>query len=200
MTTPMTIPMMTPMTIPTIQMGPTELKRDDAGQFGDTAKSLDPYRSDEDLGDLDWRFSDDKGQFAMDEEVRCLNSRLVIMDPDNGAEHMLHGSRAELYLADNLRNLKHSFENADEVPNVQTNPVRLIHYPQGQDDFTDIREENLLQMVLWKTVHFALFLVKISINFSLGYSTVFFSSQCMSLLYNNFKILLQKFQNFCTMF
>jgi hypothetical protein len=200
MTTPMTIPMMTPMTIPTIQMGPTELKRDDAGQFGDTAKSLDPYRSDEDLGDLDWRFSDDKGQFAMDEEVRCLNSWLVIMDPDNGAEHMLHGSRAELYLADNLRNLKHSFENADEVPNVQTNPVRLIHYPQGQDDFTDIREENLLQMVLWKTVHFALFLVKISINFSLGYSTVFFSSQCMSLLYNNFKILLQKFQNFCTMF
>jgi hypothetical protein len=137
MTTPMTIPMMTPMTIPTIQMGPTELKRDDAGQFGDTAKSLDPYRSDEDLGDLDWRFSDDKGQFAMDEEVRCLNSWLVIMDPDNGAEHMLHGSRAELYLADNLRNLKHSFENADEVPNVQTNPVRLIHYPQGQDDFTE---------------------------------------------------------------
>jgi hypothetical protein len=37
-----------------------------------------------------------------------------------------------------------------------------------------IREENLLQMVLWKTVHFALFLVKISINFSPGYSTVFF--------------------------
>jgi hypothetical protein len=64
----------------------------------------------------------------------------------------------------------------------------------------DIREENLLQMVLWKTVHFALFLVKISINFSTGYSTVFFSSQCTSLLYNNFKILLQKFQNFCTMF
>jgi hypothetical protein len=64
-----------------------------------------------------------------------------------------------------------------------------------------IREENLLQMVLWKTVHFALFLVKISINFSPGYSTVFFfSSQCTSLLYNNFKILLQKFQNFCTMF
>jgi hypothetical protein len=37
-----------------------------------------------------------------------------------------------------------------------------------------IREENLLQMVLWKMVHFALFLVKISINFSPGYSTVFF--------------------------
>jgi hypothetical protein len=64
----------------------------------------------------------------------------------------------------------------------------------------DIREENLLQMVLWKMVHFALFLVKIFINFSPGYSTVFFSSQCTSLLYNNFKILLQKFQNFCTMF
>jgi hypothetical protein len=63
-----------------------------------------------------------------------------------------------------------------------------------------IREENLLQMVLWKMVHFALFLVKISINFSPGYSTVFFPSQCTSLLYKNFKILLQKFQNFCTMF
>jgi hypothetical protein len=59
------------------------------------------------------------------------------MDPDNGAEHVLHGSRAELYLADNLRNLKHSFENADEVPNVQTNPIRSIHYPQGRDDFTE---------------------------------------------------------------
>jgi hypothetical protein len=134
----MTTPMMIPMTILTIQTGPTELNRDDAGQFGDTAKSLDPYRSDEDLGDLDWRFSgDDKGRFAMDEEVCCLNSQLVIMDPDNGAEHVLHGSRTELYLADNLRNLKHSFENADEVPNVQTNPVRLIHYPQGRDDFTE---------------------------------------------------------------
>jgi hypothetical protein len=133
MTTPMTIQ----MTILTIQTGPKELNRDDAGQFGNTAKSLDPYRSDEDLGDLDWRFSgDDKGRFAMDEEVRCLNSQLVIMDPDNGAEHVLHGSHTELYLADNLRNLKHSFENADEVPNVQTNPVRLIHYPQGRDDFT----------------------------------------------------------------
>jgi hypothetical protein len=137
MMTPMTIPMTTPMTIPTIQTGPTELNRDDAGQFGDTAKSLDPYRSDEDLGDLDWRFSDDKGRFAMDEEVHCLNSWLVIMDLDNRTEHVLHGSRAELYLADNLRNLKHSFENANEVPNVQTNPVRSIHYPQGRDDFTE---------------------------------------------------------------
>jgi hypothetical protein len=43
------------------------------------------------------------------------------------------------------------------------------------NDIFFIREENLLQMVLWKTVHFALFLVKISINFSPGYSTVFFS-------------------------
>jgi hypothetical protein len=64
----------------------------------------------------------------------------------------------------------------------------------------DIREENLLQMVLWKMVHFALFLVKFSINFSPSYSTVFFPSQCTSLLYKNFKIILQKFQNFCTMF
>jgi hypothetical protein len=31
-----------------------------------------------------------------------------------------------------------------------------------------------LQLVLWKMVHFALFLVKISINFSPSYSTVFF--------------------------
>jgi hypothetical protein len=67
-------------------------------------------------------------------------------------------------------------------------------------DWDNIREENLLQMVLWKMVHFALFLVKISINFSPSYSTVFFPSQCTSLLYNNFKILVQKFQNFCTMF
>ena len=37
-----------------------------------------------------------------------------------------------------------------------------------------IREEKLLQLVLWKMVHYALFLVKISINFSPSYSTVFF--------------------------
>jgi hypothetical protein len=55
-----------------------------------------------------------------------------------------------------------------------------------------IREENLLQMVLWKMVHFALFLVKISINFSPSYSTVFFPSQCTSLLYKNFKIFYYK--------
>jgi hypothetical protein len=91
--TPMMIPMMTPMMILTIQMGPTKMNRDDDGQFGNTAKSLDLYRSDEDLGDLDWRFSDDKGRFAMDEEVCCLHSRLVIMDLDNGAEHVLHVRR-----------------------------------------------------------------------------------------------------------
>ena len=74
-------------------------------------------------------------------------------------------------------------------------PYMMIHggIPQFTVVRAIIREENLLQMVLWKTVHFALFLVKISINFSPGYSTVFFSSQCTSLLYNNFKILLQKF-------
>ena len=38
----------------------------------------------------------------------------------------------------------------------------------------NIREEKLLQLVLWKMVHSALFLVKISINFSPSYSTVFF--------------------------
>jgi hypothetical protein len=37
-----------------------------------------------------------------------------------------------------------------------------------------IREEKLLQLLLWKMVHFALFLVKISINFRPSYSTVFF--------------------------
>jgi hypothetical protein len=52
-----------------------------------------------------------------------------------------------------------------------------------------------LQLVLWKMVHFALFLVKISINFSPSYSTVFFSSQCTSLLYKNFKILVQCLMN-----
>jgi hypothetical protein len=38
----------------------------------------------------------------------------------------------------------------------------------------NIREEKLLQLVLWKMVHSALFLVIISINFSPSYSTVFF--------------------------
>jgi hypothetical protein len=55
---------------------------------------------------------------------------------------------------------------------------RDYYVSPSEDDGTTpgayIREENLLQMVLWKTVHFALFLVKISINFSPGYSTVFF--------------------------
>jgi hypothetical protein len=44
-----------------------------------------------------------------------------------------------------------------------------------------IREEKLLQLVLWKMVHFALFLVKISINFSPSYSTVFFSHHSVRL-------------------
>jgi hypothetical protein len=64
-----------------------------------------------------------------------------------------------------------------------------------------IREENLLQMMLWKTVHFALFLVKISINFSPGYSTVFFFYHSVHLYftiiskfyYKNFKIFVQCF-------
>jgi hypothetical protein len=56
-----------------------------------------------------------------------------------------------------------------------------------------IREEKLLQLLLWKMVHFALFLVKISINFRPSYSTVFFPTQWMSST-------LQKFQNFSTMF
>jgi hypothetical protein len=50
-----------------------------------------------------------------------------------------------------------------------------------------------MQLLLWKMVHFALFLVKISINFSPSYSTVFFSSQWTSLLYINFQTLVQCF-------
>ena len=56
-----------------------------------------------------------------------------------------------------------------------------------------IREEKLLQLVVWKMVHFALFLVKISISFSPSYSTVFFSITV-------YVSTVQKFQNFCTMF
>jgi hypothetical protein len=62
-----------------------------------------------------------------------------------------------------------------------------------------IREENLLQMVLWKTVHFALFLVKISINFSPGYSCFFHHSVRLyftiisKFYYKNFKIFVQCF-------
>jgi hypothetical protein len=56
-----------------------------------------------------------------------------------------------------------------------------------------IREEKLLQLVLWKMVHFALFLVKISINLSPSYSTVFFPITV-------YVSTIQKFQNFSTMF
>jgi hypothetical protein len=49
-----------------------------------------------------------------------------------------------------------------------------------------------LQLVLWKMVHFALFLVKISINFSPSYSTVFFFSITV------YVSTVQKFQNFST--
>jgi hypothetical protein len=83
------------------------------------------------------RFSEDTGRFATDEEVRRLNSRLVIKDPKNTAEHILHCGFSELYLVDRLRDLDHSFENATDLPNVQTNPLRTTHYPQGRDDFTN---------------------------------------------------------------
>jgi hypothetical protein len=75
---------------------------------------------------------------------------------------------------------------------------KLQAHPEGKCDL--IREENLLQMVLWKMVHFALFLVKISINFSPGYSTVFFHHSVrlcftkISKFYcKNFKTLVQCF-------
>ena len=55
---------------------------DNAWQLANHAtKSLEPHRPDKDLGDLDWRFSEDTGRFATDEEVHHLNSRLVIEDP-----------------------------------------------------------------------------------------------------------------------
>jgi hypothetical protein len=59
------------------------------------------------------------------------------VDPNNEVAHALHGSHVELYLANNLGVLNHSFENVIEVHNVQTNPVRSVHYPQGQDNFTE---------------------------------------------------------------
>jgi hypothetical protein len=55
----------------------------------------------------------------------------------------------------------------------------------------------ILQLVRWKMVHFALFLVKISINFSPSYSTVFFfPSQYTSLLYKILQLVLWKMVHF----
>jgi hypothetical protein len=58
---------------------------------------------------------------------------------------------------------------------------------------THIREQKLLQLLLWKMVHFALFLVKISINFSPVIVQYLSPSQWMYLLYKNFKTLVQWF-------
>jgi hypothetical protein len=55
------------------------------------------------------------GWFATDKEIASLNSWLVIVDRENNVEHHLHSSRAELYLADDLRNLDHSYENGPEL-------------------------------------------------------------------------------------
>jgi hypothetical protein len=73
----------------------------------------------------------------MDEEVCHLNSRVVINDADNEVEHVLHRSWVEMYLANNLMVHIHSFKNVREVPNVQTDKFRTIHYPQGWDNFTE---------------------------------------------------------------
>lgn len=100
--------------------------------------SLNPKRPDKDLGDLNVRFSENSGRFATDEEVRQLNSRLVIEDPDNGEEHVMFGGTAELYLADNLRNLYHSFENNSPLPDPRTHPLTSKYYPQGRDHFSNI--------------------------------------------------------------
>jgi hypothetical protein len=94
-----------------------------------------PYRNDVDLGDLDFRFDPKQGRFATNKEIASLNSRLVIVDRENNVEHHLHSSHAELYLADDLRNRDHSYENGLELPNFQTNNVRTTHYPQGCNDF-----------------------------------------------------------------
>ncbi len=44
------------------------------GNENDATKSLNPYRPDNNLGDLDWRFSDNTGRFVTDEEVCHLKS------------------------------------------------------------------------------------------------------------------------------
>jgi hypothetical protein len=109
-----------------------------------------PYRSDRDLGDLDFRFDPKCRWFATDKEIASLNSRLVIVDRENNVEHHLHSSRAELYLADDLRNRDHSYENGPELPNFQTNNVRTIHYPQGCNDFTkdlSVLQSNLVLFI-----------------------------------------------------
>jgi hypothetical protein len=80
------------------------------------APKPNPYRSNRDLGDLDFRFVPKCRWFATDKEIASLNLRLVIVDHENNVEHHLHSSRAELYLAEDN--------------------VRTIHYPQGCDDFT----------------------------------------------------------------
>jgi hypothetical protein len=46
----------------------------------DHAKSLNLHRPDNELGNLDTRFSEDTGRFVTDEEVCHLNSQLVIED------------------------------------------------------------------------------------------------------------------------
>jgi hypothetical protein len=53
------------------------------------------------------------------------------VDRENNVEHHLHSSHAELYLANDLRNRDHSYENGPELPNFQTNNVRTTHYPKA---------------------------------------------------------------------
>jgi hypothetical protein len=50
---------------------------------------------------------------------------------------VLFGGTSELYLADRLRDLDHSFENTTNLPDPQTNLLRTTHYPQGREDFTN---------------------------------------------------------------
>jgi hypothetical protein len=75
----------------------------------------------------------------------------------------------------------------------QTNSIRHVGIAGSYlASCSSEKQEKLLQLFLWKIVHFALFFVKISINFSPSYSTVFFITVDVSTL--------QKFQNFSIMF
>jgi hypothetical protein len=55
------------------------------------APKPNPYRSDRDLGDLDFRFDPKRRWFATDKEIASLNLQLVIVDRDGVARVMPNG-------------------------------------------------------------------------------------------------------------
>jgi hypothetical protein len=83
------------------------------------ATKPNPYRSNRDLGDLDFWFDPKGRQFITDKEIASLNLWLVLVDCENNVEHHLHSSHDELYLANDLRHCDHSYENGLELPNFQ---------------------------------------------------------------------------------